>query len=91
MVTVAAMLREAAAMRIERRRRFCLLLPLVALAVIGQTVGSFGQATASGIEDRRARKANPAVAKQGLVEKEEPAGDFDASVCTIFQGTTVYK
>lgn len=86
MVTVAA-----AVMKVEQSRRFCLLLPLVALAVIGQMGGGFGQATASGIEDRRARKASPAVANRERVGQEEPAGDFDASVCTIFQGTTIYK
>lgn len=91
MLMVAAVSREAAAMRVERSRRFCLLLPLVALALIGQMGGGFGQATASEIEDRRARKSSPAVAHQGLVGKEEPAGDFDASACTIFQGTTIYK
>lgn len=88
---VAAVLREAAAMRVEGSRRFCLLLSLVVLALIEQMGGGFGQATASEIEDRRARKASPAVAHQGLVGKEEPVGDFDTSVCTIFQGTTIYK
>lgn len=88
---VTMVLRKAAATRIKRSDRFCLLLPLVGLALIGQTVAGVGQSTTSGVEDRRARKANAPVVKQGVVAPEEPASDFDASKCTVFQGTTVYK
>lgn len=84
-------MKEATAIRIKRSGRFCLLLPLVGLAFLGQTVAGVGQATASGVEDRRARKASPPVVNQGAVAPLEPAGDFDTSKCTVFQGTTVYK